>query len=283
MRRTVFFAFLAIVMMMTVGTGCTEKKAALDDTLSSDSLLADTSDAEDSLETIISEEPMPKAADELFDDFFFNFAANRRLQRERIDFPLAVNSYGKMTSVTQRRWRTEHFFMHQGYYTLVFNNARQLDIVKDTTVGNVYVERISFEKKQVKRWIFRRMLGLWKMQGVTLMPLAKHEDAHFLHFYDEFSTDSVTQMHSLADQVSFSGPDPDDDFSRMTGELMPEQWPMFAPWMPSGTIYNIHYGEKPYKPSSTRVFVIRGIANGMETEMTFKKHNGHWLLEKLNT
>ena len=108
---------------MTVGTGCTEKKAALNDTLSSDSLLADTSDAEDSLETIISEEPMPKAADELFDDFFFNFAANRRLQRERIDFPLAVNSYGKMTSVTQRRWRTEHFFMHQGYYTLVFNNA----------------------------------------------------------------------------------------------------------------------------------------------------------------
>ena len=96
MRRTVFFAFLAIVMMMTVGTGCTEKKAAQNDTLSSDSLLADTSEAEDSMETIISEEPMPKAADELFDDFFFNFAANRRLQRERIDFPLTVNSYGKM-------------------------------------------------------------------------------------------------------------------------------------------------------------------------------------------
>ena len=174
MRRTVFFAFLAIVMMMTVGTGCKEKKAAQNDTLSSDSLLADTSEAEDSMETIISEEPMPKAADELFDDFFFNFAANRRLQRERIDFPLTVNSYGKIASVPAKRWKTEHFFMHQGYYTLVFNNARQLDIVKDTTVGNAYVEKIMFAKNMVKRWTFKRSLGLWKMLGMTLMPLDKH-------------------------------------------------------------------------------------------------------------
>ena len=35
----------------------------------------------DTMEQIISETPMPKAADELFDDFFFNFAANGKLQR----------------------------------------------------------------------------------------------------------------------------------------------------------------------------------------------------------
>lgn len=37
----------------------------------------------DTMEQLISDTPMPKAADELFDDFFFNYAANRKLQLER--------------------------------------------------------------------------------------------------------------------------------------------------------------------------------------------------------
>ena len=173
--------------------------------------------------------------------------------------------------------------MRQGYYTLIFNRANQLDVVKDTAIGNVYVERISFAKKQVKRWLFNRVLGLWKMQGVKIMPLAKHEDAAFLKFYNHFVTDTTYRSVSIAESVAFSGPDPEDDFSRMTGELMAEQVPMFLPWMPSGTLFNIHYGDEPYKPSNTRIFVVRGIANGMESELTFQKISGAWMLTKLNT
>ena len=51
-----------------------------------------SSEAPDSTEKVISETPMPKAADELFDDFFFNFAANKKLQFKRIVFPLTVNN-----------------------------------------------------------------------------------------------------------------------------------------------------------------------------------------------
>lgn len=282
MRRTVLFAFAAMMLMMMVGTGCTDKKVEAGDTIMSDSTFCDTTST-DTLETILSEEPMPKAADELFDDFIFNYAANRKLQKERTEFPLPVNSYGKVTTLQSRQWKKESFFMRQGYYTLVFNAAKQLDVVKDTTIGHVYVEKITFADKAVKRWTFNRELGLWKMKGVVTMPLSKHEDAGFLSFYEEFATDSVTQMNSMAELVSFSGPDPDDDFSRMTGELMPEQVPMFMPWMPSGVIYNIHYGAKAYKPSDTRIFVIRGIANGLETEMTFKRQGEKWVLEKINT
>lgn len=39
---------------------------------------------------------MPKAADELFDDFLFNFAASRKLQRQRVHFPLPVYRNGKV-------------------------------------------------------------------------------------------------------------------------------------------------------------------------------------------
>ena len=56
----------------------------------------------DTLETLLSEQPMPKAADELFDDFFFNFSANKKLQRKRISFPLPVMKMGKSCRLLQR-------------------------------------------------------------------------------------------------------------------------------------------------------------------------------------
>ena len=270
MRKIVFVVFLASLAMLFVGTGCTDKKTTSDVSVSVDTMLTDTLGT-DSMEALIEDEPMPKAADELFDDFIFNFAANRRLQSERTDYPVNVDTYGKLSKVEKSKWGMEHFFMRQGYYTLVFNSASQLDVVKDTAISSVYVEKISFAKRKVTRWQFNRVLGLWKMQGVRIMALTKHEDASFLRFYNNFVTNPDIQSVSIAESVSFSGPDPEDDFSRMTGELMAEQVPAFLPWMPSGTLYNIHYGDQPYKPSNTRIFVVRGIANGMESELTFQK------------
>ena len=282
MRKIVFVVFLASLAMLFVGTGCTDKKTTSDVPVSVDTMLTDTLGT-DSMEALIEDEPMPKAADELFDDFIFNFAANRRLQSERTDYPVNVDTYGKLSKVEKSKWGMEHFFMRQGYYTLVFNSASQLDVVKDTAISSVYVEKISFAKRKVTRWQFNRVLGLWKMQGVRIMALTKHEDASFLRFYNNFVTNPDIQSVSIAESVSFSGPDPEDDFSRMTGELMAEQVPAFLPWMPSGTLYNIHYGDQPYKPSNTRIFVVRGIANGMESELTFQKKSGGWMLTKLNT
>lgn len=282
MRKTVFIVFFASLMMLFVGTGCTDTKTTSVDSIGADSLLMDSLGT-DSLEALIEDEPMPKAADELFDDFIFNYAANRRLQTERTDYPVNLDSYGKVSQVEKGKWGMEHFFMRQGYYTLVFNSPRQLDVVKDTAIGCVYVEKISIAKNQVKRWLFNRVLGLWKMQGVKIIPLAKHEDAQFLKFYSHFVADSTFKAVSIAESVSFSGPDPEDDFSRMNGELMAEQVPMFLPWLPSGSFYNIHYGKEPYQASNTRVFVIRGIANGMESELTFERKKSGWMLTKLNT
>lgn len=63
---------------------------------------------------------------------------------------------------------------------------------------------------------------------------------------------------------------------------MPEQWSMFAPEIPVGTIYNIIYGDHKMA-GSQRVLVLRGIANGFEIEMTFQKAAHGYILTKLNT
>ena len=52
--------------------------------------------------------------------------------------------------------------------------------------------------------------------------------------------------------------------------------------MPKNKIYNIIYGQK-YSEGNKKIFVIRGIANGLETELTFIRKAGKWKLVKLHT
>lgn len=282
MKKTFYLLLGMLATTMFFSTGCTNKNPDATDSLSLDSLLEDTL-SNDTLSQMIEEENMPAAADELFDDFFFNYAASRKVQKERTKFPLPVDSWGKATTMEEKDWKREHFFMQQGYYTLIFHKATQMKMVKDTAINEVTVERINIKKNSVTRWHFARIRGLWYMNAMTHMSLAKHEDANFIRFYQRFATDSTFQKHALAESISFTGPDPDDDFSTMTGEIMPEQWSMFVPWMPSGTLYNIKYGSKPYPQTNTRLFYVRGIANGLQMDMVFTRKGNNWQLEKVNT
>ena len=273
-------AVLTIVCFSTIG--CTGKRPVeVADTSAVDTMAADTQ-AMDSTEKLIEETPMPKAVDELFDDFVFNFAANRKLQLSRVHFPLPVYRNDKVVkTIDKRHWKMEHFFMRQDYYTLIFDNQKQMNLVKDTTIDHVVIEKLFYAKKLVQQFLFNRINGQWMMTSINYKPMYANQNASFLKFYGQFATDSTFQAEHLHNPVKFVGPDPDDDFSTMTGDIEPETWPAFAPKLPSGMIYNIIYGQK-YNESNQKIFVIRGIANGLETELTFRRIGGKWMLMKLN-
>lgn len=268
-------AFCAAMMLWT--TGCADKKPL--EPIEQHDSIADTT-ATDTLEQLISEQQMPKAADELFDDFIFNFAANRKLQFSRIVFPLKKTDGKKVSYIEKKQWKMEHFFMPQGYYTLIFDNMKQMKLVKDTSINNVVVEKVYLDRKKVKKYIFERINGQWMLTGINTNAIYQNTNASFLAFYQKFATDSLFQVNSLNNPVEFNGPNPDDDFGTMTGEIAPETWPAFAPELPAGFIYNIVYGQK-YTEGTQKIFVMRGIANGMEMQLTFKKIGGKWKLTKL--
>lgn len=277
---SVLLAVLTVVCFTSVG--CSDKKPAqVHDSTSVDSVIADTQTV-DSTEKLIEETPMPKAADELFDDFVFNFAANRKLQMKRVHFPLPVYHNDKLVkTIGKRAWKMEHFFMHQDYYTLILDNQKQMNLVKDTAIDHVVIEKVFYAKKTVQQFLFNRINGEWMMNSINYKPMYSNMNASFLKFYGHFATDSAFQAEHLHNPVKFVGPDPDDDFSTMSGDIEPETWPAFAPQLPHGMIYNIIYGQK-YAESNQKIFVIRGIANGMETILTFKRVHGKWMLTKLN-
>ena len=272
--------FLAMTGLMF---SCTGNKAGQTDETATDSV-ADTSEVAetDTLELLITETPMPRAADAMFDDFVFNFAANKRLQKERIIFPLRQTEAGQTTQIEKNHWQMEHFFMRQGYYTLLFNDEKQMAQMKDTAVSEAVVGKIQLKKNRVTNYLFQRIRGAWMLKGIQITPIAENANADFLAFYQKFVTDSAFQVKSLNETVEFVGPDPDDDFNMMEGVITPDTWEAFAPTLPGKVLYNIVYG-KPQTSGKEKIFLMRGVANGLELELRFKKVGNQWKLFKLST
>jgi len=272
--------FFAVALLMF---SCTGNKAGQADGTDADSV-ADTSEVAetDTLELLITETPMPRAADAMFDDFIFNFAANKRLQKERIIFPLRQTEAGKTTTIDKNHWQMEHFFMRQGYYTLLFNNEQQMALMKDTAVSEAVVEKIQLKKNRVTNYLFQRIRGAWMLKGIQVTTIPENANADFLTFYQKFVTDSAFQVKSLNETVDFVGPDPDDDFNMMEGVITPDTWEAFAPTLPGKVLYNIVYG-KAQPSGNEKIFLLRGVANGLELELRFKKVGEKWKLMKMTT
>ena len=274
--------YLAVPFCLLLLTGCggqktsnTEEEVPADTMTVVDTTAVETVDALDNL-------PMPKAADELFDDFIFNFAANKTLQAERVLFPLKKVNGDKVETINRDQWKTERYFLRQQYYTLLFDSEKQMEVVKDTSVNHAVVEMIYFNTGAVIQHVFDRLRGAWMLTKIETIPISSSYNASFLEFYHRFATDPDFQTESLNETIQFEGPDPDDDFSRMDGLISADTWEAFAPELPQKMIYNIVYGQ-PQKGSSRKLFVMRGIANGFELEMTFQRKDGKWKLTKLNT
>ncbi|MBQ5548451.1 MAG: DUF4348 domain-containing protein [Prevotella sp.] len=274
-------AFFCLTLLVACGgnkTNTTEEEIPADTTMSAaDSIAADEA-ANDPLANL----PLPKAADELFDDFLYNFAASRKLQMERVMFPLKKVNGNKVEKIDRDHWRMERYFMRQQYYTLLFDSEKHMEVVKDTSVNHAVVEMIYFNTGAVVQHIFDRLRGAWMLTSINTIPISGSNNASFLEFYSRFSTEKEFQEESLSETIQFEGPDPDDDFARMEGVITPDTWEAFAPELPQKMIYNIIYGQ-PRPEGNRKVFVLRGIANGMELEMTFVRKNDTWKLTKLNT
>ena len=276
-----FLAFFAFVL---ITFSCTGNKANQTEEVPADSVAADSIDTTDvdSMELLITETPMPRAADAMFDDFLFNFLANKKLQKERVIFPLRVTENGTITKIEKDDWKMEHLFLRQGYYTLLFNNDKQMQLMKDTAVSEAVVEKILLTKNQVKNYFFQRIKGAWLLREIKVIPIKSDANASFLAFYQRFVSDTTFQVNSISETVDFVGPDPDDDFNMMEGVITPDTWEAFAPTLPHKTLYNIIYG-KPQEEGNQKIYLLRGVANGLEMELRFKKEGGRWMLKKLTT
>ena len=126
MRKNVLFFFSMVACLSLMMIGCKDKKPEtivvdepepLDTIAPIDTIVVADTVPVDAMDSLISATPMPKSADEIFDDFLFNFTANKKLQYERIKFPLRVVEGDNVTAIDRKEWQMEKFFMKQEFYT----------------------------------------------------------------------------------------------------------------------------------------------------------------------
>lgn len=280
MKKLVYLVVLSCIGMMFFATGCTDKKpAAVVDTPATDSVLTDSTDT-DTVTKIIAETPMPKAADQLFDDFFFNFIANRKLQKSRVRFPLPVTTGGKTVMMARNHWKTDHFFSRQGYYTLIFDDPKQMMAAKSTKIDTVVVERIFLNKGTVEQFCFDHQNGHWMLSAIHNIGFSDSPNASFLKFLPKFFASQGAGK--VKDPLPYSGPDPNGEDTKIINmKIAASEWSGFLPEIPNSVMYNILYGQR-YKNGNRKILSFKGLSNGLETQLIFKRRGGKWRLEKLN-
>lgn len=287
--RQGLFILLAVVLvsMMMTTTGCSSKKEGDADSIDS-TVTTDTGEvAMSETDSLVAATPMPKRADELFDDFFFNFYINKNLQKSRISFPLIIKDEEGERKVTREEWATDHFFRYQEFYSVIANSQKSLRNANDTAVSHVVVEKLKLKDSKVQQYIFNRVDGLWKMQQINTISLAEHNDASFLQFLYNFATDDAFQENHLAETIRYTGPSEDDDEKNVTCDITPDQWQNrvhvfpdnFENYVAGEGFYDIVYG-KGQQGSAQRVVSFRGIANGNELKYTFTKNGNNWQLTR---
>lgn len=276
MRKIVsgFFLFAFLI-------SCGNKKAKIDPFVTLTGMMDSVAYKADTLqEAEVKDIPKPMEADELFDDFIFNYASDDVLQRQRTVFPLPYYNRNTPTKIEERFWKHDYLFTKQSYYTLLFDEEDDLELVGDTALKSVQVEWIYLKTHMVKRYYFERKKGMWMLEAINLREIEEGENENFVDFYTRFVTDSVYQSKHISHPLQFVTIDPDDEFSILETTLDMNQWYAFRPTMPADRLSNINYGQKNEDLSNTKILKVNGIGNGYSNIFYFRKQDGEWKLYK---
>ncbi|MBR1800897.1 MAG: DUF4348 domain-containing protein [Bacteroidaceae bacterium] len=258
--------------------GSGDRDGAAADSLLSDSLVAEADTFLLDLETL--DAPLPETMDELFDDFIFSFDQSNRLQRSRIRFPLpVVSADGETRYVEAREWQHHYLFLHQDFYTVLWNGRSQMSLAEDSAVCHARVDQIYLHSREIVSYVFQRdsLRGEWMLTEECRLPFEHTDLAPFLDFYSRFATDSIYQRRHVADPLRFATSSEEGDFETIEGTINADQWFEFQPEMPQDVLVHIAYGQT-YSNPHRMLLQFRGISNGLQNLFVFQCEGERWRL-----
>lgn len=279
--KCIFDKAWALLALLLVVGGCVRSKMSQSATNETDTIIAADTVANDSIEFFEEEDEGLTLTErtELFSDFIYAFTHNGRFQAERIRFPLPVTDMdGTERRIRSgRQFRSEFRLPGNDYYILMLGERGQMDVLEeDTLITNVNLQCIRLSEGEMTCYRFDRTGGKWFLTNRNDTAFAP-QTSDFLHFYERFTTDSVFQQESVAENLHISMDDPGDDEEDIDGTIDRGQWPVFRPDMPCEEFVNIDFGQT--YPNPNRMILLQcGISNGFMNIFTYRKENERWML-----
>lgn len=227
--------------------------------------------------------PVNTAVDGNFNDFLFAFLHNKQMQTERVEWPLMVTDAdgGILATIRNRsEFRQLLTSCDTGYFVMFLDDASQLEDDPGSVSMQAHVHMVNLSDMQVNRCNYQRKDGQWMLEGIQKQSFEEHPLRSFLSFYGQFAADSTYQIAHVAQPLNISLPDDDDDMEIIEGTIDADQFPLFSPELPSGTMMVVDYGQLRENP--TRVVMVKcGIASGMMDVLTFDFVDNEWVLTKM--
>lgn len=263
-----YFVFLsaAAVFFNACAGGKTGNVTEEDSLLVEDDSLAETSDSL----ILLEEQPVSVRADELFNDFFYNFISDVKFQRLRTDYPMKKHK-GSIFG----------HFSTRDFFTVIFEHRKDLALLKDTTLRKVSVEWIYLDSLNVDRFNFWKVDGEWLLIDRTESSLVDSPNADFFRFYDRFVNDTIAQIDAIGDGVTFTVEAQEGD-EEVDSIVTPDVWTEFMSDKPvlSPVLVNIDYGQK-VEDGDNRDLLFQGFSNGVSIEFRFRREDGQWFLNAI--
>lgn len=268
------------VAMALLLAACGQKKATFTEKGAEGPAVDSLIDSTDSLLVFsdLQGESMPDRADELFDDFVFEFERMGIRREARVKFPLLQVKESDTTWIPKERWKYAPLFTGQDYYTVFYNHEEQMELEKRTDLSLVEVEQIDLEQRWIRTSRFEKLDGKWMLTEERGRAFGGNGNLErFLAFYQRFVKDSVFQMKCISSPLRYVTTDPEDDFGMVEGTLDVSQWQAFKPQLPDSVLTNVRYGQT-YDDPDNMILVKAGISNGLMDVLYFKKRKGGWKL-----
>lgn len=268
-----------IILLGFVLLSCNSKQRA-DEAWVDSVLQAIDSIPDEQLDFTLDEVPIDNAVDGNFNDFIYTFLRNRQLQLERVEWPVKViDTEGKVVKTLRNRteFRKALFPSSQDYFVMLLNDVSQMEEDAGSTSDEAYVHFVDFDNLSVERCSFLRKDGLWTLNDVFEQSFNEHPLSGFLSFYHQFAVDSIYQIDHVAQPLTVSIPDENDEMGMIDGTIDADQFPLFSPELPLGVVMFVDYGQL-VKKSERIVMVKCGMANGMMDILTFDQEDGEWKL-----
>lgn len=244
-----------------------------------DSQVNTSFEAADTLARVDEEDALPARADELFDDFMFNYSQDSAVQMRRTAFPLPYYNDGEQSSIARAEWKKDPLFSSMEFYSVLYAHAGDQELEKDTSLNKVQMEYLYLKKKVAKRYHFlRNQKGFWILYKIVEEPFQEQRDpVDFLAFYEKFANDSIFQREHVAQDLNFITFDPDDEFKTVECAISVDQWFAFKPELPTAELTQVNYGQD-VSGDGDKIINFRGSSNGFNNTLVFKRKHDTWVL-----
>lgn len=215
-------------------------------------------------------ELLPQEADGVFADFIYDFTNEKSFQKQRIKFPLSIKLDKNRKEITRDKWVHQRLYADSTYYFSVYASEQFIDLENDTFLKKAYMEWVALEKQFVYSLNFSKKEGIWMLDSITSTPFDCHENGDFFEFYRLFSTNEHYQIDHISQHFLFKTLD-NETSSEIEGYIERNQWPVYAPFLPHGTLVFINHNQ-PFAESSQRILMIANPNENIEMWLYFRKN-----------